>query len=40
MSAKLHAAYIGQTVRVLADGESDDPDYPSPPAPRATGWCG
>ena len=28
MSAKLHAAYIGQTVRVLADGESDDPDYP------------
>ena len=28
MSARLHAAYIGQTVRVLADGESDDPDYP------------
>ena len=28
MSAKLHAAYVGKTVRVLVDGESDDPDYP------------
>ena len=28
MSARLHAAYIGQTVRVLADGESGDADYP------------
>jgi tRNA-2-methylthio-N6-dimethylallyladenosine synthase len=28
MSAKLHAEYIGKTVRVLVDGESDDPDYP------------
>ena len=28
MSAKLHADYIGKTVRVLVDGESDDPDYP------------
>ena len=28
MSAKLHAAYIGKTVRVLVDGDSDDPDYP------------
>ena len=28
MSARRHAAYIGRTVRVLADGESDDPDYP------------
>ena len=28
MSAALHAAYIGRTVRVLVDGESDDPDYP------------
>jgi len=28
MSAALHAAYIGKTVRVLVDGESDDPDYP------------
>ena len=27
-SAALHAAYIGQTVRVLADGKSDDPEYP------------
>ena len=27
-SAALHAAYIGQTVRVLVDGESDDPDFP------------
>ena len=28
MSAKLHAAYVGKTVRVLVDGESDDADYP------------
>ena len=28
MSAKLHAAYVGKTLRVLVDGESDDPDYP------------
>ena len=28
MSAKLHADYIGKTVRVLVDGESDDPDFP------------
>ena len=28
MSAKLHAEYIGKTVRVLVDGESDDPDFP------------
>ena len=28
MSAKLHAAYVGKTVRVLADGRSDDPEYP------------
>ena len=28
MSAKLHAAYVGKTVRVLVDGDSDDPDYP------------
>lgn len=28
MSAKLHAAYVGKTVRVLVDGESDDPEYP------------
>ena len=28
MSAKLHADYIGRTVRVLVDGESDDPKYP------------
>ena len=27
-SAALHAAYVGKTVRVLADGESDDADYP------------
>ena len=33
MSAKLHAEYIGKTVRVLVDGESDDP------APTATVWC-
>ena len=28
MSAKLHAEYIGKIVRVLVDGESDDPDFP------------
>ena len=28
MSAKLHAEYIGKTVRVLVDGESDDAEYP------------
>ena len=28
MSAKLHAAYIGKTLRVLVDGESDDAAYP------------
>ncbi len=28
MSAKLHAAYVGKTLRVLVDGESDDLDYP------------
>ena len=28
MSARLHAAYIGKTVRVLVDGESDDADFP------------
>ena len=28
MSAKLHAAYVGETVRVLVDGESDDPEFP------------
>ncbi|MCQ2447288.1 MAG: tRNA (N6-isopentenyl adenosine(37)-C2)-methylthiotransferase MiaB [Oscillibacter sp.] len=28
MSAKLHAAYIGKTVRVLVDGESDDAEFP------------
>ena len=27
-SAALHAAYIGRTVRVLVDGESDDAEYP------------
>ena len=27
-SAALHAAYIGKTVRVLVDGESDDAEYP------------
>jgi len=27
-SAEKHAAYIGQTVRVLVDGESDDAAYP------------
>jgi len=28
MSAKLHADYIGKTVRVLVDGESDDAKFP------------
>ena len=28
MSARLHADYIGKTVRVLVDGESDDPKFP------------
>ena len=28
MSAALHAAYVGETVRVLVDGESDDPEFP------------
>lgn len=28
MSAALHAGYIGKTVRVLVDGESDDADFP------------
>ena len=28
MSAKLHAQYVGSTLRVLVDGLSDDPDYP------------
>ena len=27
-SAKKHAAYVGRTVRVLIDGESDDPAFP------------
>jgi tRNA-2-methylthio-N6-dimethylallyladenosine synthase len=27
-SAALHAAYVGKTVRVLVDGESDDADFP------------
>ena len=27
-TAALHAAYVGKTVRVLCDGESDDADYP------------
>ena len=27
-SAALHAAYVGETVRVLVDGESDDPEFP------------
>ena len=27
-SAERHAAYVGRTVRVLIDGESDDADYP------------
>ena len=28
MSASLHAAYVGKTVRVLVDGNSDDGDFP------------
>ena len=28
ISAEKHAAYIGRTVRVLVDGESDDADFP------------
>ena len=28
ISAKKHAAYIGRTVKVLVDGESDDPEFP------------
>ncbi len=28
ISAKLHAAYVGKTQRVLVDGESGDADYP------------
>ena len=28
MSAALHAAYVGENVRVLVDGESDDPEFP------------
>ena len=28
ISASLHAAYIGKTLRVLVDGRSDDGDYP------------
>ena len=28
ISAEKHAAYIGRTVRVLVEGESDDPDFP------------
>nr|WP_326186343.1 tRNA (N6-isopentenyl adenosine(37)-C2)-methylthiotransferase MiaB [uncultured Oscillibacter sp.] len=28
MSARLHAGYIGKTVRVLVDGKSDDADFP------------
>ena len=28
ISAKKHAAYIGRTVKVLVDGESDDADFP------------
>ena len=27
-SAKLHVAYVGKTVRVLVDGESDDETFP------------
>jgi len=27
-SAKVHAGYVGRTVRVLVDGESDDADFP------------
>ena len=28
ISARLHAGYVGRTLRVLVDGESDDPEYP------------
>ena len=28
MSARLHAEYIGKTLRVLVDGGSDDPEFP------------
>ena len=28
ISAELHRGYVGRTVRVLADGESGDPDWP------------
>ena len=28
ISARKQAAYVGKTVRVLVDGESDDADYP------------
>ena len=28
ISARLHARYVGRTLRVLVDGESDDPEYP------------
>ena len=28
MSASLHAAYVGKTVRVLVDGEGDDAEFP------------
>ena len=27
-SAKVHGEYVGRTVQVLADGESDDPEFP------------
>lgn len=27
-SAEIHAGYVGKTVRVLVDGESEDGDYP------------
>ena len=27
-SAALHAAYVGKRLRVLVDGQSDDPEYP------------
>ena len=27
-SAKVHAGYVGKTLRVLVDGESGDPDFP------------
>ena len=28
ISARRHAAYVGKTLRVLVDGESDDPEFP------------